>query len=77
MSFWSAIVTIVIIACLTGIVMSWIDAQKTRGQNRDDLDKRIGEIESEFRDRVQTLERIVTDERSDLKRQFDDLEKRA
>ncbi len=39
------------------------------------LEERIDRLEAELRERVQTLERIVTDRQEDLKRQFDHLEK--
>jgi hypothetical protein len=38
---------------------------------QDKLDK----LDSDLRDRVETLERIVTDRSEDLKRQFDHLDK--
>lgn len=77
MTFWSAVVIIVFIVCLSGIITSYISAHKAQGKSRDSVEKRIDELEAELSERVQTLERIVTDERSDLRRQFDDLEKSA
>ena len=35
----------------------------------------MDELENDLRDRVETLERIVTDSKDDLKRQFDHLDK--
>jgi hypothetical protein len=51
---------------------------RSSGANKEQLDQlnqRIDELESDLRDRVETLERIVTDGKSDLKRQFDHLDK--
>ena len=59
---------------------AWRHHTKARssGSDKQDIDRlegRIAELETELRDRVETLERIVTDEKSDLKRQFDRLDK--
>jgi hypothetical protein len=35
----------------------------------------LDHLEAEMRDRIETLERIVTDSKEDLKRQFDFLDK--
>lgn len=77
MTFWSAIVTIVLVVCVTAVIRSYLDARTARGDDRETLENRIDELESELSERVQTLERIITDERSQLHRQFDDLEKSA
>lgn len=77
MSMWTAIVVIAIAA---------IVAEAYRHHNKDKLSKsdqqaldamnqRLDNVESELRKRVETLERIVTDRREDLKREFDRLDK--
>ena len=77
MSMWTAIVLIVM-AAMAG--EAWRHHTKARGSdsNKQDferLNQRISELENELRDRVETLERIVTDDKVDLKRQFDHLDK--
>jgi len=77
MGMWTAIV-IVVIAAMAG--EAWRNHVKARnsGANKevlDDLNRRIDELENDLRDRVETLERIVTDDKNDLKRQFDHLDK--
>ena len=77
MSMWSAIVLIVI-AAMAG--EAWRHHVKARGSgiNRDTLDemnRKMEALNSELRDRIETLERIVTDDKADLKRQFDRLDK--
>jgi len=59
---------------------AWRHHIKARGSNTnkdalDDLNRRMDELENDLRDRVETLERIVTDNKDDLKRQFDHLDK--
>ena len=77
MGMWTAIVVIVI-ALMAGEV--WRNHLKSRssGANKeafDSLNQRMDELENDLRDRVETLERIVTDNKDDLKRQFDHLDK--
>ena len=57
---------------------AWRHHVKARGSSArqeelDDLKRKIDELNADLRERVETLERIVTDERSTLKRQFDNL----
>ena len=77
MSMWTAIVLIVMSSMAAG---AWQHYVKTRssGANKDvleGLNQRIDDLENELRDRVETLERIVTESKDDLKRQFDHLDK--
>jgi len=54
-----------------------VKARQT-GPGRDDIDqlaRRVDALDSELRGRIETLERIVTDSREELKRQFDRLDK--
>jgi ABC-type uncharacterized transport system YnjBCD ATPase subunit len=77
MSMWTAIVLIVI-AAVAG--EAWRHHSKARqaAPDRDALDRlarRLDALDSDLRARVETLERIVTDSKEDLKRQFDRLDK--
>ena len=77
MSMWTAIVLIVI-AAIAG--EAWRHHLKARQSDPDraaldDLTRRLDSLETDLRERVETLERIVTDSREDLKRQFDHLDK--
>ena len=77
MSMWTAIV-IIVIAAMAG--EAWRHHVKARGSDTnketlDSLNQRMDELENDLRDRVETLERIVTDSKDDLKRQFDHLDK--
>lgn len=75
MSMWTAIVIIAVAA---------IVAEAYRHRNKDKLSqadqqaidaisRRLDTVEADLRQRVETLERIVTDRKEDLKRQFDHL----
>jgi hypothetical protein len=59
---------------------AWRHHTRSRGSSHDkdalkELNRRMNELENDLRQRVETLERIVTDDRNDLKRQFDQLDK--
>ena len=77
MSMWTAIALISVAAIIAGIF-----SDKGKSKNSDKLTKELGEVhakldalESNIRERVETLERIVTNPKEDLKRQFDHIDK--
>jgi phage shock protein B len=77
---WTAIVIIVVAGCV-------VEAIKARHKDRASgaseeqlktlqaLEAKIDKLDADLRDRVETLERIVTDSKSDLRREFEYLEK--
>ena len=77
MSMWTAIVLIVI-AAMAGEAWRLHLKARNSGANKEalnELNQRIDALEGELRERVETLERIVTNDKSDLKRQFEQLDK--
>lgn len=69
MNIFSAAVAITAILGIVAIARAWVDARKHAAPDTE----RLNEIESEFRERIETLERIVTDQREQLKRKIDEL----
>lgn len=69
MNLFSAMVAIAAIFGIVAIARAWVDARSAQGGDHKRLDK----IETEFRERIETLERIVTDQREQLKRKIDEL----
>ncbi len=69
MNIFSAAVAITAILGIVAIARAWVDARKHVTPDN----YRIESIEKEFRERIETLERIVTDQREQLKRQIDEL----
>jgi len=74
---WTAIALISIAGIVAGIF-------NDRGKRRNNAEiskelkaihTRLDALDAELRERVETLERIVTNPKEDLKRQFDHLEK--
>lgn len=77
MSMWTAITLIVIAGVIGGIFRD----RGKRHQNAEitkeleSMHKKLDTLDTELRDRVETLERILTNPKEDLKRQFENLEK--
>ncbi|MGY6555978.1 MAG: hypothetical protein ACXIUM_15790 [Wenzhouxiangella sp.] len=69
MNFFSAAVAIMAIIAVTEITKKWLKARQARPEDLD----RIEQTVESLRERVETLERIVTDQRETLRRKFDEL----
>ena len=77
MSMWTAIALISIAGIVAGIFNN-----KDKKRNNEETSEEITELrakvdllEKDLRNRVETLERIVTSPKEDLKRQFEHLDK--
>ena len=75
MGMWTAIALI----CVAGIIAGAI-SDRGKKQSSEKLDRelaamqqKLDALEADLSDRVKTLERIVTNPKDDLKRQFDNL----
>ena len=77
MSMWTMIALIAIAGIIASVVESHHKHKRAAASNEglDALTQRIERLESELKGRVETLEAIVTDRRSNLKREFDYLDK--
>ena len=68
------VVIIVVIGCATGVITEYFKTKrKTGSMINDDLDDALDKID-DLEERVRVLEKVVTDDRYDLKRKFEDLE---
>jgi len=77
MSMWTAIVLIVAAAMASEAWRHHVKA-RSAGPNREaleEMNRKLDALDSDLRARIETLERIVTDSKEDLKRQFDHLDK--
>ena len=77
MSMWTAIALISVAGIIAGI---FSDKGKRRHSDEaleelKELHARVDALENDLRERVETLERIVTNPKEDLKRQFEHLDK--
>jgi hypothetical protein len=77
MSMWTAIALIAIAGIVAGIFNDKGKRQNNAAMAKElkAIHTRIANLENDLRERVETLERIVTNPKEDLKRQFDHLDK--
>lgn len=69
MNLFSAFVAIAAIYGVVRIAQYWFESRKVPPADHERMDR----VERELRERIETLERIVTDQREQLKRQIDEL----
>ncbi len=69
MNVFSAAVAIVAIIGIVSLGRSWVESR----QRNVKLEASVDEALTELRERIETLERIVTDQRETLRRKFDEL----
>ncbi len=69
MNVFSAMVAIAAIMGVVAIARAWVEGRKHSAPDNERLDR----IETEFRERIETLEKIVTDQRDQLRRKIDEL----
>ena len=77
MNMWTAIFLISIAGIIAGIFKDQgkkRHSKETLGELKE-LHAKVDALENELRERVETLERIVTNPQEDLKRQFEHLDK--
>jgi len=76
-SMWTAIALIVIAGVLGEAYRNRVKSQQSgiRHEELKALNEKMEALDSELRQRVETLERIVTDSKEDLKRQFERLDR--
>lgn len=77
MSMWTAIALISVAGIIAGIFSD--KGKKRHSEETSDelrgLHAKVDALENDLRERVETLERIVTNPKEDLKRQFEHLDK--
>jgi len=74
---WTAITLIVIAGVIGGIFRDKGKRQHNAEVTKEleAMHKKLDALDNDLRDRVETLERIVTNPKEDLKRQFEHLDK--
>ena len=77
MSMWTAIALISVAGILAGIFRDNGKRQNSKETTEElkAIHVKLDALENDLRQRVETLERIVTNPKEDLKRQFDHLDK--
>jgi predicted DNA-binding transcriptional regulator len=69
MNIFSAMVAVAAIFGIVAVARYWFESRRSAPADDD----RIERLEEEFRERIETLERIVTDQREELRKKIDDL----
>jgi len=69
MNVFSAAVAIAAILGIVSIGRKWVESRR----HSDNLEATVNEALTDLRERIETLERIVTDQRETLRRKFDEL----
>ena len=69
MNVFSAAVAIVAILGIVSLGRSWVESR----QRNVKLEASVDEALADLRERIETLERIVTDQRETLRKKFDEL----
>ncbi|MCF6262731.1 MAG: hypothetical protein L3J24_03995 [Xanthomonadales bacterium] len=77
MTLWTMITLIAVAGIIAGVFESYNKTKRRAASNEglDALTQRMDRLESELKGRIETLEAIITDRRSNLKREFDYLDK--
>lgn len=73
MQFWTAAVAIITIVMVASVINNALRQRQRKAD--DELAARVDELAGELRSRIETLEQIVTDDKSELKRQFEQLDR--
>lgn len=76
MSMWAAIVWIVLIGVAGGVASDYFRSKRKNREEHEPRGFEQADLDA-LRARVEVLEKIVTDERFDLKRELDRLERTA
>ena len=74
MNTMAFVVMIVLIACTTSVIMEYLKTQQKK--NKKEADAEAGDMASQMdalEERIRVLERIVTENKFDLKREIDRL----
>ena len=75
MGVFEMITVVVVIGCITGIINNYLRIrQKASVVHGEDVDEAFERIEN-LEERIRVLEKVVTDDRYDLEKQIDQLDK--
>ncbi len=77
MGMWTAITIIAFTALVCGVMKGGKHERRSKHDKKEieALRSKIDLLDAELRDRVETLEKIVTDRKENLRREFDYLDK--
>lgn len=77
MDFWTFVFLVVLTGCSVAIFETWSKSRVKMRQADNSLNPLLQKRLDDLAERVKVLEEIVTDDRYDLKREIEDLERRS
>lgn len=66
------VIIIVAMAMCANIIQTWLKQKRRTPENNQELEETLGKID-QLEDRIQVLERIITENRFDLRNEIDSL----
>lgn len=72
MNVFTMVFLIVTVALCAGVVKTWLEQRKGRHETSGELEQMLARMDA-LQERIEVLERIVTDNTVDLKRRIDSL----
>ncbi len=75
MDVFTFVIIVVLIGCGSGVINNYMKNQRNR--NKVTIDEDAQQELAELRERIEILEKIVTDEKYQLQRDLDHLERQA
>lgn len=72
MNVFTFIFLVVTMSLLAGVVQTYLKQRSVKSESADDVEQTLAKIDV-LEERIQVLERIITESRFDLKRQIDGL----
>lgn len=76
MEVFEMVVWIVAIGCLTGCITSYFDSKAKQAEHSESSALKDDEL-ARMRERIEVLEKILTDSKHDLSSEFEKLERQA
>jgi site-specific recombinase len=72
MNVFTMVFLIVTVALCAGVIKTWLEQRKGRDETSGEIGQMLSRLDA-LQDRIEVLERIVTDDRVGLKRKIDSL----
>ncbi|HEX7061482.1 MAG TPA: hypothetical protein VF200_05895 [Woeseiaceae bacterium] len=72
MNVFTFVFLIVTVSLCAGVIKTWLEQRKGRDQTAEEIEQTLARIDG-LEERIEVLERIITDKRVDLRQRIDEL----
>ena len=72
MNLFTFVIVLVTVVLCARLIQVWLEQKKTGSRSADELEQTVAKLDR-LEERIQVLERIITENRFDLKKQIDNL----